>query len=173
MMASKPCAEEANGTAACQVITLSAFSSSGQTQPAHLLAPSSQLCLVANVRSLQGSYHQASPVVNPSRDPAAAAQPSSHLLSIPRPPQKGACGCKMPPKTMEPFARKLFKRVLVLEVVGVIGAYMLFHKMNTSRDFRNTMNRRFPSVLEGSNRMMFLNSSLLQVQRVGWDPWNP
>ncbi|KAJ8389387.1 hypothetical protein AAFF_G00120950 [Aldrovandia affinis] len=54
----------------------------------------------------------------------------------------------MAPKTMEPIARKIFKGVILLEVAGVFGAYFLFQKMNTSRDFRNTMNRKLPSVLE-------------------------
>ncbi|KAF4071004.1 hypothetical protein AMELA_G00279950 [Ameiurus melas] len=55
---------------------------------------------------------------------------------------------KMAPKTMEPVARKVFKGVLFLEVVGVFAAYGLYYRMNTSRDFRCTMNKRFPSVLE-------------------------
>ncbi|XP_071394845.1 protein CEBPZOS-like [Centroberyx affinis] len=54
----------------------------------------------------------------------------------------------MSPKPLEPLAKKLFKGVIALELLGVFGAYGLFHKMNTSQDFRNTMNRRFPSVLE-------------------------
>ncbi|XP_066577733.1 protein CEBPZOS [Amia ocellicauda] len=49
---------------------------------------------------------------------------------------------------MEPFARKIFKGVLLFEVAGVVGAYALFQKMNSSQDFRNTMNKRFPSILE-------------------------
>ncbi|KAK3516933.1 hypothetical protein QTP70_028226 [Hemibagrus guttatus] len=55
----------------------------------------------------------------------------------------------MAPKTMEPVARKIFKGVLFLEVLGVFAAYGLYYRMNTSRDFRCTMNKRFPSVLEG------------------------
>ncbi|CAH2252955.1 Hypothetical predicted protein [Pelobates cultripes] len=35
-------------------------------------------------------------------------------------------------------ARTIFKGIVLLEVAGVVGAY----------DFRYTMNRRFPSVLE-------------------------
>ncbi|XP_030261353.1 protein CEBPZOS [Sparus aurata] len=54
----------------------------------------------------------------------------------------------MPPKPLAPLAKKLMKGVIVLELVGVFGAYGLFHMMNNSRDFRNTMNRRLPSVLE-------------------------
>ncbi|XP_036406097.1 protein CEBPZOS-like isoform X2 [Megalops cyprinoides] len=54
----------------------------------------------------------------------------------------------MAPKPMEPFARKVFRGVLVLELAGVVGAYLLFQGMDASRDFRNTMHRRFPSVLE-------------------------
>ncbi|XP_062857796.1 protein CEBPZOS-like [Trichomycterus rosablanca] len=54
----------------------------------------------------------------------------------------------MPPKTMEPMAKRIFKGVLFLEVVGVFAAYGLFYKMNTSRDFRGTMSKHFPSVLE-------------------------
>ncbi|XP_070705158.1 protein CEBPZOS-like [Pempheris klunzingeri] len=54
----------------------------------------------------------------------------------------------MPPKPLEPLAKRVMKGVIVLELVGVFGAYGLFHMMNNSQDFRNTMNRRFPSVLE-------------------------
>ncbi|XP_039385717.1 protein CEBPZOS isoform X1 [Mauremys reevesii] len=49
---------------------------------------------------------------------------------------------------MEPVARKIFKGVLLLEVAGIAGAYLLFHRMDTNQDFRHTMNRRFPSILE-------------------------
>ncbi|XP_076874186.1 protein CEBPZOS-like [Brachyhypopomus gauderio] len=55
---------------------------------------------------------------------------------------------QMAPKTMEPLARRIFKGVLVLEVAGVVAAYGLFHKMKSSRDFRGSMNKHFPSVLE-------------------------
>ncbi|XP_056423398.1 protein CEBPZOS isoform X1 [Hyla sarda] len=44
---------------------------------------------------------------------------------------------------------KLFKGVLALELAGVVGAYLLYFRMDSSQDFRHTMNRRFPSVLEG------------------------
>uniref|UniRef100_A0AAY4CCV8 Protein CEBPZOS n=2 Tax=Denticeps clupeoides TaxID=299321 RepID=A0AAY4CCV8_9TELE len=54
----------------------------------------------------------------------------------------------MAPKTMEPFARKVFRGILLFEVAGVFAAYALFHKMNSSRDFRSTVNGTFPSVLE-------------------------
>ncbi|XP_026197311.1 protein CEBPZOS [Anabas testudineus] len=54
----------------------------------------------------------------------------------------------MPPKPLEPLAKKLMKGVIALELLGVVGAYSLFHMMNNSQDFRNTMNRRFPSILE-------------------------
>ncbi|TWW68451.1 protein CEBPZOS-like [Takifugu flavidus] len=48
----------------------------------------------------------------------------------------------------KPLANKLMKGVIALELLGVLGAYSLFHTMNTSQEFRSTMNRRFPSVLE-------------------------
>ncbi|XP_054831874.1 protein CEBPZOS [Eublepharis macularius] len=50
---------------------------------------------------------------------------------------------------MDPLlAKKIFKGVLVLEMLGVGGAYMLYYKMDTSQDFRQKMNRRYPSILE-------------------------
>ncbi|XP_074845773.1 protein CEBPZOS [Carettochelys insculpta] len=49
---------------------------------------------------------------------------------------------------MEPVARKIFKGVLLLEMAGVAGAYLLYYKMDTSQDFRHTMNMRLPSILE-------------------------
>ncbi|XP_059212982.1 protein CEBPZOS-like [Centropristis striata] len=54
----------------------------------------------------------------------------------------------MSPKPLEPLARKLVKGVIVAELLGVFGAYALYLGMNHSQDFRSTMNRRFPSVLE-------------------------
>lgn len=54
----------------------------------------------------------------------------------------------MNPKPLEPLAKRLMKGLIALELLGVFGAYALFHTMNSSQDFRGTMNRRFPSVLE-------------------------
>uniref|UniRef100_A0A8C5PUQ4 Protein CEBPZOS n=1 Tax=Leptobrachium leishanense TaxID=445787 RepID=A0A8C5PUQ4_9ANUR len=65
---------------------------------------------------------------------------------------------------MEPTARKIFKGVLFLELIGVIGAYGLFHKMNSSQDFRCTMNRRFPSVLEG--KRISVHTTLLPIPKI-------
>uniref|UniRef100_A0A8C6QE46 Protein CEBPZOS n=1 Tax=Nannospalax galili TaxID=1026970 RepID=A0A8C6QE46_NANGA len=36
-------------------------------------------------------------------------------------------------RTMEPLAKKIFKGVLVAELMGLFGAYFLFQKMNTSQ----------------------------------------
>ncbi|XP_077366509.1 protein CEBPZOS-like [Festucalex cinctus] len=43
---------------------------------------------------------------------------------------------------------KFIKGIIIVELAGVFGAYALFHTMNTSQDFRSTMKRRFPSILE-------------------------
>ncbi|XP_034349139.1 protein CEBPZOS [Arvicanthis niloticus] len=51
-------------------------------------------------------------------------------------------------RTMEPLARKIFKGVVAAEIVGVFGAYFLFKKMNSSQDFRQTMSKTFPFILE-------------------------
>ncbi|KAM7172323.1 protein CEBPZOS isoform 2-T2 [Macrochelys suwanniensis] len=63
------------------------------------------------------------------------------------------CDCaRVPPLSraqgMEPVARKIFKGVLLLEMAGVAGACFVFYRMDASQDFRHTMNRRFPSILE-------------------------
>ncbi|MEQ2256273.1 hypothetical protein ILYODFUR_022632 [Ilyodon furcidens] len=55
---------------------------------------------------------------------------------------------QMSANPLGPLARKLMKGVIVVELLGVFGAYALFHKMNNSQEFRNTMNNKFPSVLE-------------------------
>uniref|UniRef100_A0A8D2DCM6 Protein CEBPZOS n=1 Tax=Sciurus vulgaris TaxID=55149 RepID=A0A8D2DCM6_SCIVU len=49
---------------------------------------------------------------------------------------------------MEPLAKKIFKGILVAELMGVFGAYFLFNKMNTNQEFRQTMNKKFPFILE-------------------------
>ncbi|XP_071064872.1 protein CEBPZOS isoform X1 [Dasypus novemcinctus] len=51
-------------------------------------------------------------------------------------------------RTMEPLAKKIFKGILVAEVIGIFGAYFLFNKLNTSQDFRQTMSKKFPFILE-------------------------
>ncbi|XP_045405365.1 protein CEBPZOS isoform X1 [Lemur catta] len=51
-------------------------------------------------------------------------------------------------RRMEPLAKKIFKGVLVAELLGLFGAYFLFTKMNTSQDFRQTMSKKFPFILE-------------------------
>ncbi|XP_014441316.1 protein CEBPZOS-like [Tupaia chinensis] len=51
-------------------------------------------------------------------------------------------------RTMEALAKKIYKGVLVAELTGIFGAYFLFTKMNTSQDFRHTMNEKFPFILE-------------------------
>ncbi|XP_045427321.1 protein CEBPZOS [Pipistrellus kuhlii] len=51
-------------------------------------------------------------------------------------------------RPLEPLAKKVFKGVLVAELMGVVGAYILFNKMDTSQDFRQTMNKKFPFILE-------------------------
>ncbi|XP_023579626.1 protein CEBPZOS-like [Octodon degus] len=50
--------------------------------------------------------------------------------------------------TVEPLVKKIFKGVLVAGLKGVFGAYFLFNKMNTSQDFRKTMNKKFLFILE-------------------------
>ena len=39
----------------------------------------------------------------------------------------------MAPRTVEPLTKRLFKGLVALELLGVFGAYGLFHKMNTSQ----------------------------------------
>lgn len=40
---------------------------------------------------------------------------------------------QMPPKPLEPLAKKLMKGVIAVELLGVFGAYGLFHMMNNSQ----------------------------------------
>ncbi|XP_077342575.1 protein CEBPZOS isoform X2 [Lithobates pipiens] len=49
---------------------------------------------------------------------------------------------------MPPIAKKFFKGVILLELAGLVGVYVLYYKMDSSQDFRYTMNRRLPPVLE-------------------------
>ncbi|XP_031510944.1 protein CEBPZOS isoform X2 [Papio anubis] len=37
-------------------------------------------------------------------------------------------------RTLEPLTKKIFKGILVAELVGLFGAYFLFSKMHTSQD---------------------------------------
>lgn len=71
---------------------------------------------------------------------------------------------QMPPKPLEPLAKKLMKGVIALELLGVLGAYGLFHAMNTSQDFRSSMSRRFPSVLEGGSSCRLTQARVKQLR---------
>ncbi|XP_030304113.1 protein CEBPZOS [Calypte anna] len=46
------------------------------------------------------------------------------------------------------MAKRVLKGLLVLELAGVFGAFLLYRAMDGSQDFRYTMQKRFPSVLE-------------------------
>ena len=39
----------------------------------------------------------------------------------------------MAPRTLEPLAKRLFKGLVVLELLGVLGTYGLFHRMDSSQ----------------------------------------
>lgn len=41
-------------------------------------------------------------------------------------------------RSMDPLAKKIFKGVLVAELMGIFGAYFLFNKMNTSQGNHNS-----------------------------------
>ncbi|XP_019061160.1 protein CEBPZOS [Fukomys damarensis] len=51
-------------------------------------------------------------------------------------------------RPLETLTKKILKGVLVAELMGAFGAYFLFNKMNTSQDFRQTMSKKFPFILE-------------------------
>ncbi|XP_023372413.1 protein CEBPZOS [Otolemur garnettii] len=51
-------------------------------------------------------------------------------------------------RTMDPRVKKIFKGIFVAEVFGLFGVYVLFNKMNTNQDFRQTMSKKFPLILE-------------------------
>uniref|UniRef100_A0A8D0HQL6 CEBPZ opposite strand n=1 Tax=Sphenodon punctatus TaxID=8508 RepID=A0A8D0HQL6_SPHPU len=49
---------------------------------------------------------------------------------------------------MEPVAKNILKGVLVLELLGLAGTYLLYYRLDSSQDFRYKMNQRCPSILE-------------------------
>ncbi|XP_074899179.1 protein CEBPZOS [Buteo buteo] len=46
------------------------------------------------------------------------------------------------------MARRVVKGLLLLEAAGLLGALLLYRAMDRSQDFRYTMQKRFPSILE-------------------------
>ncbi|KAG7218204.1 hypothetical protein INR49_020551, partial [Caranx melampygus] len=51
---------------------------------------------------------------------------------------------RMCPKPLEPLAKRLMKGVIVLELLGVFGAYALFHRMNNSQGMDHTSHFNSP-----------------------------
>lgn len=52
-------------------------------------------------------------------------------------------------KSKKQLASTTLKAFLAFEVVGFIGSYALWHRMNVSQDFRYYMNKNFPKILDG------------------------
>ncbi|XP_026356385.2 protein CEBPZOS-like [Ursus arctos] len=50
--------------------------------------------------------------------------------------------------TMEPLAKMILKGVLEVALVSVFGAHFLFIKMSISQEFRQTISKKFPFILE-------------------------
>ncbi|XP_014441749.1 protein CEBPZOS-like [Tupaia chinensis] len=50
--------------------------------------------------------------------------------------------------TMEPLAKKIFKSILVAKLMGILRAYFCINEMNINQDFRQTMSKKFPFILE-------------------------
>ncbi|XP_054050753.1 protein CEBPZOS [Rissa tridactyla] len=46
------------------------------------------------------------------------------------------------------MARRVVRGLLLLEAAGLLGALLLYRAMDRSQDFRHTMQKRFPSILE-------------------------
>ncbi|XP_068041442.1 protein CEBPZOS [Anomalospiza imberbis] len=46
------------------------------------------------------------------------------------------------------MARRVLRGLLLLEAAGLLGALLLYRAMDRSQDFRYTMQKRFPSILE-------------------------
>ncbi|XP_016017989.1 protein CEBPZOS [Rousettus aegyptiacus] len=73
-------------------------------------------------------------------------------------------------RTMEPLAKKIFRGLLVAELVGIFGAYGLFNKMNTSQDFRQTMSKKFPLILEVYYKSME-HSGMYEIREQDKEKW--
>jgi len=50
---------------------------------------------------------------------------------------------------MAVFWKRVAKAVVLGEMVLLLGAYRVWHQMNTSRDYRKWMKDTFPAILEG------------------------
>jgi len=67
---------------------------------------------------------------------------------------------------------KSAKILFVLEVVSFGATYLVWHRMNTNRDFRQYMNDNFPIVLDGYysfGEFMGRDSRIRAVDRAYWD----
>ncbi|XP_037662552.1 protein CEBPZOS-like [Choloepus didactylus] len=72
--------------------------------------------------------------------------------------------------SMEPLAKKIFKGILVAGVMGIFGAYFLFNKMNTSQDFRQTMSKKFPFILEVYYKFL-VHSGMYGIRQQDQEKW--
>ncbi|XP_059516121.1 protein CEBPZOS isoform X1 [Myotis daubentonii] len=92
-------------------------------------------------------YHTLSKSVLPALMTSSALFPLEDISFLKQELETASGYCRMV-RTLEPLAKKIFKGVLVAEFLGVAGAYVLFNKMDTSQDFRQTMSKKFPFILE-------------------------
>ncbi|KAG9347386.1 hypothetical protein JZ751_004953 [Albula glossodonta] len=92
----------------------------------------------------------------------------SHCAELPQASHFSECVFQMAPKTMEPMARKIFKGVLVVELVGLLGAYCLFVKMDTSRVYYKSNERAGVYGLRETDQEAWVLTSLPWIQSALW-----
>lgn len=67
--------------------------------------------------------------------------------------------------------KKLLKIGIALEVLGLGATYFVWHRMNTSQDFRHYIHRNFPSVLNQFYNFTELMDSTNAVRTTDFQAW--
>ncbi|XP_019382285.1 PREDICTED: protein CEBPZOS isoform X2 [Gavialis gangeticus] len=49
---------------------------------------------------------------------------------------------------MDPSTKKLIRGILLAELVGVVGFYTIYFRLHANQDFRHTVHKKFPAILE-------------------------
>ncbi|KYO23873.1 protein CEBPZOS-like [Alligator sinensis] len=49
---------------------------------------------------------------------------------------------------MNASTKKAIRRLMLVELAGVVAAYAVYFRLHTNQDFRHTMHKRFPAILE-------------------------
>lgn len=79
---------------------------------------------------------------------------------------------KQPKRTFSSSIKKVIGIAVLAEFVAVVGSYLVYHKLNTDRDFRYYVKENYSPILEGYYKLGEYADSTNAMRKVDEKLWN-